>query len=211
MGKNSPEFGRPTRIEYSDEDQKAILEAENGLLMFDEIANLVSQWNGQFHLTPKIVKNFHQIAVQGIYGCAGEFRTEFVGIQGASHVPPPWKKVEPLVDDMCDYANQSFNSGVDSIHTSAYLLWRLVWIHPFLGANGRVARALSYLAICVGYNEILPGTQIIPVLLDDEKYRGFYEEYLETADESWTEEILNVQKLESLLSELLTLQCESAN
>ena len=97
--------------------------------------------------------------------------------------------------------------GARRVFIASYLLWRLVWIHPFMGGNGRIARALSYLAICVGYNDWLPGTQPIPALIN--QHRNEYIACLEHADDAWKAEILNLDRVESFLSYMLVLQLTS--
>lgn len=100
-----------------------------------------------------------------------------------------------------------------AVHASAYLLWRTNWIHPFHDGNGRVARELSYLALLVGSGvEEIAGTPTIPELIDsDPELREEYERYLEEADREWTIMLEpRVQKLESLISDLLVKQAESA-
>jgi fido (protein-threonine AMPylation protein) len=39
---------------------------------------------------------------------------------------------------------------------SAFVLWRLNWIHPFDDGNGRTARALAYLVACCRLGFDLP-------------------------------------------------------
>ncbi|MBL8221394.1 MAG: Fic family protein, partial [Bryobacterales bacterium] len=34
------------------------------------------------------------------------------------------------------------------------VMWRLNWIHPFFGGNGRTARSASYLVLCASLNSI---------------------------------------------------------
>ena len=50
---------------------------------------------------------------------------------------------------------------------AAYVLWRLVWIHPFEDANGRTARALAYLVICLKQGAWLPGEVTMLSLIKD--------------------------------------------
>ena len=90
------------------------------------------------------------------------------------------------------------------VKTAAYLLWRLNWIHPFGGGNGRVSRAVSYLALCARLDCRLPGTLTIPEQLVD--HRSRYQTALEDADAAWKDGSLDVSRMEALLRELLERQ-----
>jgi Fic family protein len=124
------------------------LEARNGLLQYDEVIRLVDDSRGRLSLGPETIKRLHFFAIDGIYCCAGQFREWPVAIKGSLHKPPEHRFVGALVDEMCELANDT--SDWSPIRTAAYLLWRLNWIHPFAGGNGRTSRAIAYLALCVG-------------------------------------------------------------
>lgn len=112
---------------------------------------------------------------------------------------------------MCDIANERIASGEwDAIDVAAYLLWRLNWIHPFGGGNGRTSRALCYLALCLHLEEVLEGKLSIAEQID--RGRPRYQDALEDADAAWKEmSIIDVRKLSTLLSEFLTEQIMSAD
>lgn len=130
---------------FKDPDQKAHLEARNGLRQFDELVKLVDKATdeGHFKLRPSIVQSFQRIAIKDIYTCAGNYRTHPVSIKGTEHQPPDWREVPGLVEEMCDYVKANWSTALP-IHLSAYLMWRINWIHPFSGGNGRTSRAVSY-------------------------------------------------------------------
>ena len=48
------------------------------------------------------------------------------------------------------------------IHLAAYTMWRVNWIHPFAGGNGRTSRAVSNLVLCARLGYRLPGTLTVP-------------------------------------------------
>src|SRR4051812_41331333 len=74
---------------------------------------------------------------------------------------------------MCDYVNVG---GRESpIHIAAYLLWRLNWIHPFSGGNGRTSRAVSYYALCVRLGFVLPGNVTIPEQLTTNRAAYYFD------------------------------------
>ena len=92
---------------FGDEDQKAELEARNGLLQFDEVIRLVGEveQGASFRLRPSTLSTLHRIAIQDIYSCAGNYRTSPVDIKGTDHQPPLWQDVPRLVEEMCDYVS----------------------------------------------------------------------------------------------------------
>jgi Fic family protein len=125
-----------------------------------------------------------------------------VKISGDSHQPPDHPQVPKLVDEMCAYVNANWHKS--ALHLSAYLMWRLNWIHPFFGGNGRTARAVSYLIMCARLGFPLPGTNTIPDLIVQNK--DPYYEALREADQAWATGSLDVTKMEELQSALLAKQ-----
>ncbi len=104
---------------------------------------------------------------------------------------------------MCAYVNDNWGTGTP-IHAAAYLMWRMNWIHPFYGGNGRTARAISYLMLCAKLGFPLPGEKTIPeFILDD---RPPYYKALRDADSAWEAGQLDVSSMESLVSSLLAKQ-----
>jgi len=78
------------------------------------------------------------------------------------------------------------------------------WIHPFFGGNGRTARAIAYLVMCVRLGFKLPGTRTIPDLIAAD--RNAYCEALRQADEAWENKELDFSVMERLMSSLLAQQ-----
>ena len=165
---------------YRDQQHKADLEARNALLQFDRVVSMIGPAAGVLKLTVATTCELQWLAIRDIYTCAGRFRTWGVLIDNTSHCPPPFEDVSALVEEMCDYANSKIS---DPIHTSAYLMWRFNWIHPFGGGNGRTSRAVSYLALCVGLNLVLPGSPTMPdqIVADRQPYYAA----LDAADAAW--------------------------
>jgi hypothetical protein len=75
---------------FADRQQKAELEARNGLLQFDAVVRLIAEVEraGKFKLRPSTIQELQRIAIQDIYNCAGNYRTGPVTIQGTDHQPP---------------------------------------------------------------------------------------------------------------------------
>jgi len=74
----------PHRL-FADADEKARLEARNGLLQFDEVVRLIDKSASAFMLRPSMVQGFQRIAILDIYTCAGNYRTGPVFIEGTTH------------------------------------------------------------------------------------------------------------------------------
>jgi Fic family protein len=103
---------------------------------------------------------------------------------------------------MCAYVNDGWDKT--PIHLAAYLMWRLNWIHPFFGGNGRTSRAVSYLILCAKLGFVLPGAQTIPDQIV--AHRQPYFDALQAADAAWESGQLDLSQMESLLGDLLATQ-----
>jgi fido (protein-threonine AMPylation protein) len=103
---------------YATREQKADLEARNGLLLFSQIERMVEPSKAGFTLTPQLLCELHRLVIQDLYTCAGTFRRVNVAITNTSHVPPRWQHVGEYVDKMCAYVNENF--GKSALHLAAY-------------------------------------------------------------------------------------------
>lgn len=170
MGKDDFEFSPPSDLICSDEERD-LIEAKNSIRLFDKVVDLFEHSNGVLSVTPDSIAELQRIAMQGILGSAGTWRTRFVDIQNSNHVPPKHSSVAPLVQEMCEYATD-LQISIHCLHVAGFLLWRLNWIHPFPDGNGRVSRALCCWAYCVGF-EISPYETSIFELIDNDKNSYF--------------------------------------
>jgi Fic family protein len=182
-------------------------EAENGLRQASAVLDMVEHYRESqrpFRLRPSMVLHLHRIALDGISIFAGNFRPAGVVIQGSEHLPASAHLVPELVEELCDYVNDNWE-GRAAIHLSAYVMWRLNWIHPFDDGNGRTSRALSYLVLCTKLGYRLPGTSTIPDQIAANK--APYYAALEAADRAWRESgVVDVSDLEGLLEGYLAVQ-----
>lgn len=183
----------------TDPAEKARLEARNALQQFDLVVEMIDHWTNSgrtFKLRASMVLQLHRAALEGLDAYAGTYRPGNVEIGGSSHEPIEAHLVPGTVEELCDYVNEHW--GSPPIHLAAYVLWRLNWIHPFTEGNGRTARAVSYLVLCVRLGYRLPGTRTIPEWIAADK-KPYYLA-LEAADSG------DIAVLEALLSELLAQQ-----
>ena len=193
---------------FDSREQKADLEARNGLLQFEAIKELVDASANGFTFTPDLLRELQHLAIQDIYICAGKFRHGPVILlrnppDPNKHQPPPAKEVVPLVDEMCEYINANFGR-LSPIQLAAYAMWRINWIHPFFGGNGRTSRAASYLLLSVRMGFNLPGLNTIPQQIEQDSQP--YYRALETADDAYKTGTLDLSEMESLLAKLLATQ-----
>lgn len=208
-GDRSSEAASPWMI--VDPDERARREAENGLKQFDTVVGLVERFLAErwrFALRISTILGLHRDALLGIHPLAGNFRPSTVEIHGSKHIPPDAFLVPLLLEELCDYVNDHWQNATP-LHLSAYVMWRLNWIHPFADGNGRTARAVSYLVLCMKMGSRIPGTRTIPDLISQNK-KPYYDA-LETADEIWAaEKRVDLTALEELLENLLAAQLVSA-
>lgn len=96
-----------------------------------------------------------------------------------------------------------------ALDRAAYALWRFNWIHPFAGGNGRSARALSYLVICVDMGLVPPGLPQLPTLIYER--RRDYVEALRAADASERDSgNPDLSLMRALMEDAITRQLASA-
>lgn len=197
---------------YNTPEEKAVLEARNGLLQFDEVKKLIAESRSRegFKITAHVLLRLQYLAIRDIYKCAGAFRDGPVYLtrvisQPDLHQPGPWEEVPDHVEQMCGYVNANF--GKSALHLSAFVMWRHNWIHPFFGGNGRTSRALAYLVLCARLGYDLPGSPTVPQLIADvPKNRDRYFRALHSADAADKNGRLDVSMMEELVSDCLAAQ-----
>ena len=192
----------------TDEDEKAHKEASNALQQFDFVSKLIDEWSQpdrSFRLRSSTILQLHRIVLEGISAYAGNWRPAEIEIHGSEHQPVGAHLVPEKIEEMCDYVNDNWNKS--AIHLSSYLMWRLNWIHPFVDGNGRTARALSYLILCVRLGYQLPGENTIPAQISSNK-KPYYDA-LEAADRAYENETIDVTEMEELLEKKLAGQLGS--
>lgn len=189
-------------------DPKAIAAKEvvNGLIQFDaalaEITTGIER-SGKYRLRPSLILALHRMAVEGIETFAGTWRPGAVKISKSNHVPPDASIVPEMIEEMCDHVNDNWET-ISAIELSAYVLWKLCWIHPFTDGNGRTARVV-YIVLCIALGTHLPGINTIPAQIAANK--SPYYDALEHADEAYkVDENINLAVMNELLESLLAKQ-----
>ncbi len=184
-------------------------EAANALRQFDRVIELVRQTlssGNRFVLRPEVIKELNRIALDGLDPEAGDYREGPMEIEGSRHQPPAACDVSDFVDGMCEHFNG--RAGIDDpIDLSAYLMWRVNWIHPFMNGNGRTSRAVSYLALSVGLGAELPGVPTVPDRIASNK--APYYAALDAADAANLDGRVDVSVMAQLIRKCLTTQLAS--
>lgn len=159
-----------------------------------------------FKLTQAIILTLHEKVLEGIHPLAGTYRNSRVQIGQSRHVPPHHNEVPDVVAEMCAFVNGHWAEW-SAIRLSAYILWRMNWIHPFADGNGRTARMISYVVLCAKLRNVLAGVPTIPdqIAADKDPYYAA----LEKADDSWKRDILALSEMEAMLERMLRIQLQS--
>ncbi|MEO8843306.1 MAG: Fic family protein [Kofleriaceae bacterium] len=195
------------------DEERAPIEASNALRQFDRLMEMVEESLAQIRdggnpipVKPSVLIELNRLAVEKIIANPGAYRQTPMEIGKSKHLPPRWEDVPELVDEMCEYVARNWHRS--AVHLAAYLLWRVNWIHPFSDGNGRTARAIAYLVLCIRLRQRLPGDRTLPDFIADEKtpyYSG-----LEAADAANARGKIDVAALERYMKTLLVQQVERA-
>ena len=102
-------------------------------------------------LTPELLLRLHDKITRETLDekHVGRFRNnDEVVVTDASgevfHQPPPYQKVEELVQKTCEFANEKQDEFVHPIIKAIILHFVIGYIHPFENGNGRTARTIFY-------------------------------------------------------------------
>ena len=193
----------------SDPLAKAEAEARNGLRQYDYGIQVIHQAleRGAFKLRPSLILALQREALADISAYAGNFRPAGVDILGSKHKPAAAHLVPELVEELCDYVNDNWETQT-AIHLASYVMWRLNWVHPFADGNGRTSRILSYVVLSIRAESVFPGTPTIPEQIVDN--RNPYFDALDAADAAWSEGRIDLTLMEHLLSGMLARQLTNA-
>lgn len=194
----------------TDPIEEAQRESQNALAQFDRVldyVDAVTRDSRPFRFRTSIILDLHRLALDGLSPYAGNFRPAEVEIGQSKHVPPKAHLVPGLIEEMCDYVMDNFETA-KALHLCAYVMWRLNWIHPFTDGNGRTSRALAYFVLCAKIGYRLPGHVTVPEQIAGNK--APYYSALEHADEHWVNDKLDLSALENLLDECLAKQLLTA-
>lgn len=184
------------------------MEISNGARQYDFLRSIVQAAIdvGRPFLSSQVVKSLNYHAIACLHTNAGEYRPCQVVV--GDHTPPAHFRVDALMDDFINQVNRNWES-TDPVVLSAYVLWRMNYIHPFINGNGRSARAACYFVLCVTNGGWLPGKTILPELIKRE--RAAYVNALTKVDESFHAGNFSLEPLHQLLVQLISEQIGSVS
>lgn len=192
-------------LDDEDDDPVVARAAANGLRQARAVSRLISVFGSRLRITPRLVRGLHRIAMAGLSRYPGAFRPDGEFEPLGMHVPPAWDDVPGLVEEMCNVVAEAWDQA-EPVVLSAYVLWRLNWIHPFDDGNGRTARALAYIVVCCRFGFELPSRHPMPERLRQHHRRAAYQNALARADVAWKQGVVDVTELAALLSQVLAEQ-----
>lgn len=160
-------------------------------------------------LSAQFIKDLNQIATAGLCENPGQYRTEPARINNSQHQPIHPNEIADEIGNLCVFVKENWNR-YDPFTLASYVLWRLVWIHPFEDGNGRTADAVSYFILCRKLESWLPGKNIIPTYWHDNRDDRYYAA-LKAADAKNENSPKSVSQLSTLMKRALMNQLKSAN
>ena len=129
-------------LEYSEREQKEML---NHLEAFEFVKK---EAKAGVPFTEEKLKDIHEILVEGIFQ-GGVYRNVNISIFGASHQPPDHVKV---YDRMSKFFRNIEHFQGDVLEKATYAHASIAKIHPFVDANGRLAKlVLNYFLMMSDY------------------------------------------------------------
>ncbi len=137
------------RIGPDDPGEREALEIQN-LGRVEEYIKQLKQTRPDFSISEDIVLVLHYLTVQGLYGCAGNFRSYLhrVTVSSDTFEPVPPYEVRMRTRDLIEWYRQSRpSSRLDKYQLATTFFHEFLRIHPFCGGNGRVSRALLSLIL----------------------------------------------------------------
>jgi Fic family protein len=130
-------------LSYSEREQKEVL---NHVKAFEKILDMVEH---HIELDEERLKDLHEILVSGIFQ-GGVYRNVNIQMMGSQHQPTDHAKVYDRMHKLFQsLETETFDHALDkAMHMHA----GIAKIHPFLDANGRLARlVLNYYLLKAGY------------------------------------------------------------
>lgn len=187
------DYVETTRLSNNSETVDVQQEQINEILNIEKAMSYIEENIYDIPITLGFIRELHILTVDGLSyrreGAAhpGQFRESNVRIGGASHIPPDYTQVAPMMQELIDFVNQAHAPKYDLLKI-AIAHHRFVWIHPFENGNGRVVRLFTY-ALLLKYifqskQRIINPTAVF--CADRESY--YY--YLSKADEEGDEGII---------------------
>jgi Fic family protein len=155
---------------------------------------------------PATISALHAAATTCLVDSPGRYREDHVHITGSSHVPCDPSDVPMHMSALSNYLFEHWEAA-NTYMLAAYALWRLVWIHPFEDGNGRTARALCYLVICLKEQTLLFGSNSYSNLIRENA--DAYMRHIRHADRTCADGESDVGPLAEFLADVVERQLGS--
>jgi Fic family protein len=142
--------------------RKDILEVKNAISVYENLA----AYN---YSSERSFLKAHQVLMNGLIDDAGRYRNKGVGIvkgKKVEHIAPPHKNVHYLMKDLFAYLK---DPNELTLIKSCVFHYEMVFIHPFLDGNGRMARLWQTLILIDKYPifDFLPFETLISTIQKD--------------------------------------------
>lgn len=157
-----------------------------------------------FRLNAHIIHTVHGTGTVHLVEKPGHYREDVAHITGSDHKPPPPEQVPELMRSFIVDLHRRWDGDRSPYLLAAFVLWRLLWIHPFEDGNGRAARALAYMTICLKAGQWLPGTKTLLIRIKESA--GEYKKNLQHADTTHAKGEADLIPLAQYLSRLVLEQ-----
>ena len=154
-------------------------------------------------LTGDIIKALNYHAIACLHVSAGQWRPCPVYRRQQDdtlHEYPEFYRVPTLIDAFVNEVNRNWDSA-DPVVLSAFVLWKLNYIHPFINGNGRTARVACLLVLCLKLGAWIGSDHLLPELIKANKDE--YEAALRAADHALVQGEMNLGPLHAMLVRLL--------
>lgn len=186
----------------------ARVEEKNLLRQYDLLTNCVEIClrKGIDAFDKYMLWSLNAAAVASICQHGGRFREQPIYV--GRHVPPHFRDVPDLMDKFISIVHENWEIIDGPTEMAAFALWRMNWIHPFIEGNGRTARAVCYLLICLRHGKLLGGEKSVPERIREN--RDGYVKALQAADAAWDNGHFDVSLLSQYLDGLLEAQLSGA-
>jgi Fic family protein len=142
--------------------RKDILEVKNAISVYENLA----AYN---YSSERSFLKAHQVLMNGLIDDAGKYRNKGVGIvkgKKVEHIAPPHENVHYLMKDLFAYLK---DPNELTLIKSCVFHYEMVFIHPFLDGNGRMARLWQTLILIDKYPifDFLPFETLISTIQKD--------------------------------------------
>ena len=179
------------------------LEISNGNRQYDFLRSIVraSLDLDRPLLSQNVVMALNYHAIVCLHSNPGEYRS--CPVAAGDFSAPDAYRVPALMADFINDVNRNWEK-TDAGLLCAYVIWRLIQIHPFINGNGRTARAAGYLVLCLKLGGPLKGEVTLPELL--RRNRSDYLGALQHARKTSAEGRLDLMPLQLLIARLVREQ-----